>query len=829
MTTRSAATPVAAACLLLLAAGMPAVAQQSDDPTAPAAAPQPGSPGSWPRQVPLTNGLAEVYQPQVQSWQDDDLSFRAAVSVTLNGQQDPVFGVVWAEAQTEVDQISRTVILDGVTLLRANFPSMADGGAQVLADLRTFYANNAPDAVPLDLVQASLGASQSAKPQGVAVDNTPPQVIVSETPALLVPIHGNTAVQPVPGTSLSRVINTRFLILQQGTKPPYFLHVYDGWMQAPSVDGPYTVAKNPPASLAAVAAQLSKAGVVDLLDGGPNAKSRASLANGAPTIHVVHGPAELVVFKGKPDFTPIAGTGLLWATNTTSNVMVDTASNLYYLLLSGRWYRGPGLQGPWTFVASNALPASFAQIPADSPAGAVLATVAGTPQAQEAVIAAGIPQTAKVPLTNGPSFVSSIDGTPVMKPIAGTTLSYVANSDLPIIQVAPDSWYAVQTGVWFTAPQLTGPWRIATSVPPAIYSIPPSSPLYYVTYVQIYQSTPQYVYTGYTPGYTGSVVTNEGTVVYGTGYWYDPWVGTEYYPVPLTWGIDAVPIYNPYVGFAYGFGYPAALDPYWYWGTPWYAPAYWGTTCCGTVSEATNVYRAYGNTVASGTRTWYENSNGKVGTTAQGNYYNNRTGTSGTYSGNRSYNPNNGKLDTSTNRTFNTQSGGSGSVDRSAQYDTNTGARTYDSNMSATTAGGSTVDRDASASYGQDGFQRNATTTVNDAQNGQTYTHDSGQGRGDYYAGNDGNVYRNGSGGWQQAGAGGWQNAGNQDWADREAGARDDAGARTGGWGGGDRGGFGGDGGGFDRGGFNGGGWGGGHSFGGGGFGGGFRGGGGRR
>ena len=255
----------------------------------------------------------------------------------------------------------------------------------------------------------------------------------------------------------------------------------------------------------------------------------------------------------------------------------------------------------------------------------VLSTVAGTPQAEEAVIAAGIPQTAKVPLTNGPTFVSAIDGTPVMKPIAGTTLSYVANSDLPIIQVAPDSWYAVQTGVWFTAPQLTGPWRIATSVPPAIYSIPPSSPLYYVTYVQIYQSTPQYVYTGYTPGYTGSVVTNEGTVVYGTGYWYDPWVGTEYYPVPLTWGIDAVPIYNPYVGFAYGFGYPAALDPYWYWGTPWYAPAYWGTTCCGTVSEATNVYRAYGDTVASGTRTWYQDSNGKVGTTAQGNYYNNRT------------------------------------------------------------------------------------------------------------------------------------------------------------------------------------------------------------
>ncbi|MFO1395159.1 MAG: hypothetical protein U1F09_15510 [Steroidobacteraceae bacterium] len=807
-----------AAATATLVAGWPAFGQQSGEAEASAAAPQLGMPGSWPRQVPLSNGLALVYQPQVQSWQDDDLSFRAAVSVTINGQQDPVYGVVWAEAQTEVDQVSRTVILDSVQLDRANFPSMADGGAQVLADLRSFYASNAAPSVPLDFVQASLGASQTARPQGIAVDNTPPQIIVSQTPALLVPIHGNTAIRPVAGTSLNRVVNTRFLILQQGTKPPYYLHVYDGWMQAPSVDGPYTVAKNPPASLAAVATDLSKQGVVDLLDGGPNAKKKPTLASGAPTIHVAHGPAELIVFKGKPDFTPIGTTTLLWATNTGSDVIVDSTANQYYVLLSGRWFRSAALTGPWSFVASNALPASFAQIPADSQAGVVLSAVAGTPQAEEAVIAAGIPQTAKVPVVNGPNFVPAIDGAPVMKPITGTTLSYVANSDIPIIQVSPDAWYAVKNGVWFTAPLSSGPWSVASSVPAAIYAIPPSSPLYYVTYVKIYEATPDYVYTGYTPGYTGTVVTNDGTTVYGTGYWYDPWIGAEYYPVPLTWGIDAVPIYNPYVGYAYAFGYPAALDPYWYWGTPWYAPAYWGTTCCGTVSEATNVYRAYGDTVASGTRSWYEDSNGKVGTTAQGNYYNARTGTSGTYSGSRSYNPNNGNLDSSMNRTFNTQAGGSGSVDRSSQYDTNTGARTYDSNLSGTTAGGSTVNRTASDSYGSGGFQRDATTTVNDAQNGQTYSHNSGGGG--YYAGNDGNVYRNDGGGWQQSGADGWHDAGDQDWADREAGARDDAGARTGGWGGGD-------GGGFDHGGFNGGGWGGGHAWGGGGgFGGGFRGGG---
>ena len=83
-----------------------------------------------------------------------------------------------------------------------------------------------------------------------------------------------------------------------------------------------------------------------------------------PTIYTSQVPAELIVFKGQPDFVPIVGTQLLWAANTTSDVLIDTTNNNYYVLMSGRWFRAPRLTGPWTFVASNALPADFAQHPA---------------------------------------------------------------------------------------------------------------------------------------------------------------------------------------------------------------------------------------------------------------------------------------------------------------------------------------------------------------------------------------------------------------------------------------------------------------------------------
>jgi hypothetical protein len=83
----------------------------------------------------------------------------------------------------------------------------------------------------------------------------------------------------------------------------------------------------------------------------------------------------------------------------------------------------------------------------------------------------------------------------------------------------------VNNGVWFSSVVATGPWVVATSVPPVIYTIPPSSPVHYVTYVQVYGYTPSVVYVGYTPGSYGTVVSSDGVVVYGTGYYYPPYIG----------------------------------------------------------------------------------------------------------------------------------------------------------------------------------------------------------------------------------------------------------------------------------------------------------------
>src|SRR5258706_8697714 len=274
-----------------------------------------------------------------------------------------------------------------------------------------------------------------------------------------------------------------------------------------------------------------------------------------PEIIVATKPTELLLAKGAAQMTPIPGTQLLYMSNSRNDILFDLASQNYYVLISGRWFSARIMDGPWMYVAGKSLPPDFAKIPPDHQMGDLLISVPGTPQAREAAIANEIPQTAKGQGDVQPTPVSFDGGEPQWKPIEGTALSYAPNTQSPVIRVDPKSYYLVQNGVWFTATAAPGPWSVASTVPAVIYSIPTNSPMHYVTYVRVYSSTPTTVFVGYTPGYYGTVVTTDGVVVYGTGYYYPPYIGAYWYPYPASYGWG----FGFTVGLFWGFGMGAGL------------------------------------------------------------------------------------------------------------------------------------------------------------------------------------------------------------------------------------------------------------------------------
>ena len=550
--------------VVLTTSALRAVAQ--DPPPAPAPTPSPPK-EAWPRQASIDGTSVTVYQPQVESWQNNQLTGRAAVSLQDQASPTPIFGVVWLTSRTEVDKETHQVSLEDMKVAKVNFPSKPEKSA----DYQAILAKALPEhskTVSLDRLQASLAVTKAeSATKKLPLNNDPPRIIFSNRSAVLVLVDGKPVLRKVEGSRFMRIINTRSLILFDPTTAKYYLYFMDRWMESSDLESTWAVSAAPPAELEAVKTNLANQHVVDLLDD-PAPELKQELEEGiTPVLYVSTTPAELIETRGENQFASIDGTQLLWITNTDDDILYDTAGQNYYVRLSGRWFRAKVLTGPWQFVAGDKLPPDFAKVPENHPKGDILEAVANTPQAQQAVIANSIPQTATIK-RGDTTIAPTYDGQPDFAPIADTQLQYAVNTATPVIRVSDSAYYAIENGVWFTALSAAGPWVVATSVPPAIYAIPPSNPLYYVTYAQVYGFTPDYVYCGYTPGYFGTCVAPFGCLVYGTGWNYRPWVGSAWYGRPWSYGYAASIRWSASAGW--GFGYSARI------GSPWWGPVGWG-------------------------------------------------------------------------------------------------------------------------------------------------------------------------------------------------------------------------------------------------------------
>jgi hypothetical protein len=166
-------------------------------------------------------------------------------------------------------------------------------------------------------------------------------------------------------------------------------------------------------------------------------------------------------------------------------------------------------------------------------------------------------------------------------------MQYAVNSPQSVIQYK-GRYYCVDNGVWFESGSPDGPWQVCTVRPDEVDLIPPGCPVYNVKYVYIYDTDPDWVYMGYTPGYLNNYIYGP-TVVYGTGFYYTPWRGHFFYPRPWTWGFNMW--YDPWLGWSFGydydwdwfnwgfgFGLGFGFGGWWggWWGPMAYCPAYVG-------------------------------------------------------------------------------------------------------------------------------------------------------------------------------------------------------------------------------------------------------------
>ncbi len=671
---------------------------------------------SWPHTFAGPNGAtATVYQPQAISWPDQkNLTARMALAITPAGAKAPVLGTLEISFATAIDNANHLVTLSDPKLVTSHFPSLDTEKAGELQErigalLPTLHLKQ----VPLDAIVLSLkDLPQTAQP--VAVNNDPPIIFHADRPASLVVFDGDPVMAPAGNSGLKFAVNTNWDVFQDADGTWYLLN--NGvWLSAPAATGPFkAIAKLPPA----FSRLPSDANFADVRKAVP---AKQVAPGQVPTIFVSTKPAEIIVTDGAIQFAAVSGTNLQYVKNTASNLFFDTAQGKFYYLISGRWFSASGLDGPWTFASDN-LPPDFAMIPPQGERGEVLASVPGTSEAQLAVIKAQIPQQATLKRSEAKLTVTYA-GQPQFKPIPGTDLIYAVNTSFQVIG-SGGKYYVCYQGAWFVGSIPNGPWILADSIPPAIHTIPPSSPVYNVSYVNVYGSTPETVTYGYTAGYAMGLIT-AGVLVYGTGYYYPPYV------VP-----GVMPVYYPH--------------PYSYAGAVWYNPA------TATWARGGTVYGPYGGVARAGaaynpaTGAWARGGAvyGPYGGAGAWSYYNPSTGTYAR--GGAVWGPNGG---TAHANYYNPRYGVSGSTTQNANAYSRWGSSTVSTparTVNTASAGNARGSAGAfSSSTGAAGAGVHSNATGRNAGVARTPT-------GNVYAGADGNVYRHTDDGWSKWNNG-WQ------------------------------------------------------------------------
>ncbi len=501
--------------------------------------------GNWPRGF-STPSEAQVilFQPQVANWEKQKhLVAFAAVSYVAKGEAKPTMGTLKIEADTETSLEKRLVKFSILKITEANFQSLSkDQTREITTEIEKAIPQE-DRIIDLDRVLAYVDKSQIQPKNVEGLKSDPPRIFLSRTPAVLVAFDGEPIWSPIKDNELKFAVNTNWDVFQHPPTGLYYLRAESSWLMSTDLKGPWSAAKNLPESFSKLPDDENWKEVRANIPGKPAAR--------VPTVYFSTEPTELILVQGEPNYVPVPNTGLMWISNTESDLFRMGKDGAVYYLVAGRWFRAPNLNGNWVFATPD-LPEDFSRISLEHPRSRVLASVPGTQQAAEAVVLASVPQIARVNKKEIKAPDVAYQGEADFQNIAGTKLQRAVNTDKEIIKVG-DSYYMCYQGVWFMASSPKGPWTVATSVPNEIYEIPVSSPAHSVTYVTVEQDdndNDDWVTYAAVAGYTG-VMIGWGCAVWGSGWYYPPYWGygayyPYYYPYYRTYGYGSW--YNPYTG-----------------------------------------------------------------------------------------------------------------------------------------------------------------------------------------------------------------------------------------------------------------------------------------
>src|SRR5216683_6282598 len=144
----------------------------------------------WPRQFKNNGSVLVVYPPQVEDWQSyQTLDFRMAFSLTPAYQTKQVVGVVYINAKTAVDTYNHMVAISNMNITQVHFPGLDPGTAASMEQI-VRSALNISQTVNVSMERIVACTPKPQTNNTVNVQNNPPVIFVSTTPAIILQLEG---------------------------------------------------------------------------------------------------------------------------------------------------------------------------------------------------------------------------------------------------------------------------------------------------------------------------------------------------------------------------------------------------------------------------------------------------------------------------------------------------------------------------------------------------------------------------------------------------------------------------------------------------------------
>lgn len=489
---------------------------------------------TWPQTIELEGKSCQVFEPVVVGIQGSVAQLVTQVTMPGSGG-GMVTGKATLSAAMYPADVPGEVEFNGfrVQSLTAGGASAPDADVAALGRLLGGLSFTLDRASVAEHLQIQNARSSSTPGLGTAA----PNIVVTDVPTLLVQLTGEPVLVLIGSGNWNVVRNTPFVMLQAPDRS-FWVRVGGQWLTSPKLRGDYLPAGSTPPADVIAALGTAPPPPIDAATNPPSVTPPAAPAT-PPALCVRTVPTVLVSTNGAAK-TAVVAPGVTAIANTSATVLSPDDGMTWFLYASGRWFRtGDLMNGSWNYVAPFDVPKSFAGLPSKKRWDGVRASVPGTPEANEATLAAREVRTVTIN-RNGPQCsVRFLDNRMAWQKVGTSTVSYCTNATQPVLTVGDGRMYCCDSGVWFVSPIAQPQWSVCDKVPAAIYQIPPSCPAYPATYVEVYAATADSVTFGATAGYYGTYL-NDGTPVYGTGIGMTGYgAGSSYVAYPQTYGSDA--------------------------------------------------------------------------------------------------------------------------------------------------------------------------------------------------------------------------------------------------------------------------------------------------